>query len=170
MAAQNWATTWGCPYKHKLMPVPKHIRNTCITIFTILWVLVFHYESTRHFYLNPFFKKELPKLKFLFPPAGWIMFYQVDDTAGYAEVYGVKDGKPQRIDPHDIIETRTIGYDNIHRNILSGVLYRERQASFSRFLKRKFPYFDSFLVTYVQYPSLTKTPNKKIEQVVYQVK
>ena len=144
-------------------------RNTYITIFTVLWILLFHYESVRHFYLSPLFGRELPKFKFLFPPAGWIMFFSVDDSFGNTEVYGVKDGKPQRINPHDILETRTIGFDNIHRNILSRVLYQDKQQAFGKLLKRKFPYFDSFYVTYVRYPSLTKEPFKRIEQIVYTV-
>lgn len=142
-------------------------RNTYITIFVILWLLVFNYESIRFFYLNPLFKSQLPKVKFLFPPAGWIMFFQVEDEFGYAEIYGTKDGIPDLIDPHNIIETKTILYDNIHRNILSTVLAGEYQKPFCRFLDRKFPYYDNFLVTAVYYPSLTKTPEKRYKKIIY---
>src|SRR5438309_486667 len=89
------------------MLTAKNIRNTLISIFIILWIIVFHYESIRYFYLNPIFKRSLPKMKFLFPPAGWIMFYNVDDSYGLVEVLGVKDNILQVIDPHDILRTRT---------------------------------------------------------------
>ncbi len=143
------------------------IRSTFITIFVILWTLAFHYESTRAFYLNPLFGRQLPKVKFLFPPAGWIMFFNVDDTYGCAEVYGFKDGQPQFIDPHLILQTRPIGYDNIHRNALSVALDQGLQDSFCRFLKRKFSYFDGFVVTVVYYPSVTKTPSLRYQRVMY---
>ena len=145
----------------------KRLRGVFISIFVTLFILAFHYESIRYFYLNPLFGKDLPKIKFLFPPAGWIMFYNVDDSAGFAEVYGVKNGYPQRIDPHDIIETRPIGYDNIRRNILSVVLSSEYKKQFCAFLERKFPGFDNFVITQVYYPSLTKIPRERMERVVY---
>ena len=96
----------------------KRVRNAFITCFVILWILIFHYESLRYFYLQPLLQRPLPQTKFLFPPAGWIMFYNVGDTSGNVEVYGVKDGQSQLIDPHDIFRTRTFGFDNIHRGIL----------------------------------------------------
>ncbi len=145
-------------------------RNTIISIFVVVWIFVFHYESTRHFYLEPFFKRELPKVKFLFPPAGWIMFFNVGDNYGNAEVYGVKDGRTQLIDPHQILVTRAIGYDNINRNALSTVLSRDVSQNFCAFLKRKFSYFDSFLVTYVQYPSLVERPFERQQAVAYECK
>ena len=145
-------------------------RNVFISIFVVIWILVFNYESTRHFYLSPLFGRELPKLKFLFPPAGWIMFFNVDDSFGMAEVYGVKDGRTERIDPHQILQTRAIGYDNIYRNALSTVLSRELAQPFCVYLRRKFPYFDSFLVTYVNYPSVTKRPFERQQAVAYECK
>ena len=51
------------------------LRNATISIFVVLWLFIFHYESTRIFYLNAATQSELPKFKFLFPPAGWIMFF-----------------------------------------------------------------------------------------------
>src|SRR5438445_6704213 len=96
-------------------------RNFVISVFVVVWTLLFHYESTRFFYLNPLFHKNLPQMKFLFPPAGWIMFFNVDDSFGNAEVYGVKDGLPQLLDPHQILTTRAIGYDNIHRGAMTTV-------------------------------------------------
>src|SRR5437868_11707548 len=99
----------------------QRLRNIIISLFVDLWIAVIHYESLRFFYLQPYFKRPLPKLKLLFPPAGWIMFYEVGDSDGFLEVYGIKGGDVQKIDPHDIIQVRTIGYDNIHRNILSQV-------------------------------------------------
>ena len=137
-------------------------------MFVICWLVVFNYESTRHFYLEPLLKCELPKLKFLFPPAGWIMFYNVEEGYGMAEVYGVKDGQTQLIDPHQILQTRAIGYDNIHRNALISVLVRDVEKPFCDYLIRKFPYFDRFLVTYVQYPSVIKQPFERLQNVAYE--
>ena len=104
--------------------MPVRLRNILISIFVILWTIIFHYESTRAFYLQPFFEKELPKLKFLFPPAGWIMFFNVDDSYGYAQVYGISEGVAKTIDAHKILRIRAVGYDNIQRNVLSTVLSR----------------------------------------------
>lgn len=144
------------------------VRDFFISLFVVVFVLLFHYESVRFFYLNPFFKKDLPKTKFLFPPAGWIMFFAVDDDYGCVEVFGVKDKKLQVIDPHDILRTRTIGFDNIHRNVLSTVGSPSMAKSFCPFLERRFPYFDRFLVVAVYYPSLTKEPYQRLQQVQYQ--
>ena len=142
-------------------------RNKLISIFVVIWLSVFYYESTCYYYLQPFFKHELPRLKFLFPPAGWIMFYSIGDNFGYAEIYGVKNGNHQLIDPHQILQTRAIGYDNINRNALATVLTPSMSDSFCPFLKRKFPYFEKFLVTYVEYPRLTEEPLKRTQTVVY---
>ena len=144
------------------------MRNILISMFVICWLVVFNYESTRHFYLEPLLKCVLPKLKFLFPPAGWIMFYNVEEGYGMAEVYGVKDGQTQLIDPHQILQTRAIGYDNIHRNALISVLVRDVEKPFCDYLIRKFPYFDRFLVTYVQYPSVIKQPFERLQNVAYE--
>lgn len=144
------------------------MRKVVISVFVVCWIFVFHYESTRMFYLTPLFRHELPKVKFLFPPAGWIMFYNIGDSFGDAEVYGVKGGRPQRIDPHLILATRTIGYDNIYRNVLSEILNPGMAQSTCRFLRRKFPYFDSFLVTYTEYPSITKAPLEQRQVVMYE--
>jgi len=154
----------------------KHIkwRNAVITILVICWGLLFHYESSRHFYLNPFLKNigvksfSLPKTKFLFPPAGWIMFYNVGSQYGTSEVYGVKDGQSQLIDPHDIFRTRTIGYDNIHRGILNSAARSGVEKRFCSFLWRRFPYFDRFLITVNYYPSMIEEPYHKQQQVKYQ--
>ena len=145
----------------------RHIKDICISLFVIIWILAFHYESLRAFYLNPLFKRELPKVKFLFPPAGWIMFFNVDESYGMAEVYGIKNGQPQLIDPHDIFQTKAIGYDNIHRNVLSGVLDPRKGQSFCRFLRRKFPDYEGFWVVAVQYPSVIRQPGQKLYRVMY---
>ena len=142
-------------------------RNALISTFVLLWLAVFYYESTCVYYLQPLFKQELPRLKFLFPPAGWIMFYHIDDNFNYAEVYGVKNGVPQLIDPHQILQTRAIGYDNIHRNALITVLEPGMAQVFCPYLKRKFPYFDKFMVTYVTYPHLTQEPLEREQLVAY---
>ena len=68
-------------------------RNRVITGFVICWTLLFQYETLRANYLSPLVHRELPKLRLLFPPAGWIMFYNIDPHYGFAEVYGVKDGQ-----------------------------------------------------------------------------
>jgi hypothetical protein len=144
------------------------VRNKVITVFVIIWLVLFNYESIRFFYLNPIFKRDLPKTKFLFPPAGWIMFYNVEEGYGYAEVYGVKNGQTQLIDPHQILRTRAIGYDNVHRNALVSVLSRDVGQKFCGFLFRRFPYFENFLVTYVHYPSVVKEPFQKLQTVAYE--
>lgn len=146
----------------------KSLRNILITIFVIVWSLVFHYESLRHFYLNPLFKKELPKVRFLFPPAGWIMFFSVGDTSGHIDVYGVKNNQRQIIDPHDIFRVRTIGYDNIHRGILGLAGNRAYAQSFCDFLNYRFPYFDKFLVVGVYTPEMTTNVYKQIQRVQYE--
>ena len=143
------------------------VRNSLITIFVILWTLVFHYESTCFFYLNPLFSRDLPKIRFLFPPAGWIMFYHVDNSYAGAEVYGFKNGRPQLIDPHDILTTKAVGYDNIRRNVLSLVLSHHEQKPFCKFLRRKFPHFDNFAVAAVYYPSVTVNPKRKLYRFIY---
>jgi hypothetical protein len=139
-----------------------------ITVFVIIWLVVFNYESVRLFYLSPLFHRELPKIKFLFPPAGWVMFYQVGNSYGHAEVYGIKDGRGQLIDPHQVLQTRAIGYDNINRNALVAVLDQRAAQPFCRYLKRKFPYFDSFAVTYVNYPSVIERPFEKNQGLMYE--
>ena len=142
-------------------------RNTLITVFVICWTLVFQYETLRASYLSPLAGRELPKLPFLFPPAGWIMFFNIDKSYGFAEVYGVRDGEHVLLDPHDILETKAVGYDNIHRNVLVGVLSRGDAQSFCRFLRRKFPSYDQFLVVYAAYPDVIKTPDRVLRQVAY---
>ena len=146
----------------------KRVRNIFITVFVIVWMVIFHYESTRYFYWRTDLQEKLPKTKFLFPPLGWIMYYNVGNSAGYVEVYGVKDGIPQIIDPHDIFRVRTIGYDNIHRGILGTVSYSSQAPQFCRYLQRRFPYFDSFAVTVNQHRNLTAEPYRRVQQVRYQ--
>jgi len=158
-------------------------RNTLITVFVIGWTLLFQYETLRASYLSPLVLRlrsapalseaeglagrELPKLPFLFPPAGWIMFFNIDKSYGFAEVYGIRGGQQMLLDPHDILETKAISYDNIHRNVLVGVLSRVDAQSFCRFLRRKFPSYDEFLVVYAQYPDLITTPDRILRQLAY---
>ena len=144
------------------------LRSFCISIFVVLWILIFHYESLRAFYLNPLFKRDLPKVKFLFPPAGWIMFYEVGDAFGVVEVYGVKNKTVQKIDPHDIFRTRTIGFDNIHRGIMGVAVSRGMEQQFCSFLLRRFSYFDRFMIVHVGYPSISQEPYQRNEQLLYQ--
>lgn len=134
-------------------------RRGLISTLIIAWILLFHYESLRATYLNPLFHRQLPKVPLLFPPAGWIMFYQVDARYGFAEVRGVRNDALEPIDPHRIFRTPAVGYDNIHRNVLVGVLDREHAADFCRYLHRKFPEYDGFLVLYGEYSDLTNRPD-----------
>ena len=146
----------------------KNLRNTIISVFVIVWTILFHYESIRYFYIQPHFKKPVWKTPLLFPPAGWIMFYNVNDDYGYVDVYGIKDKKFQLIDPHDIFRTRTIGFDNIHRNILSTVADPALKRNFCGFLKWRFPPYQNFAVVANYYPSLTREPTNVIQQIKYQ--
>ena len=158
----------------------KRIRNIGITLFVICWSLAYHYMSVKHFYLQPLVNRPLPRVPMLFPPAGWIMFYNVDDSFGEVRVYGIKGvdlqaqgrdvymrGKEYHlIDPHAIFRTRTVFFDNIHRGLMHGAV--GRQKPFCDFLEYRFPYYDAFEVRYIGYPSMTKEPYKRVEQVYYQ--
>src|SRR3989344_5816493 len=143
------------------------VRNTAISIFVVLWLFIFHYESTRHFYLSALAKRDLPKFKFLFPPAGWIMFFNVDETYSYVEVYGKMGASVHLIDSHDIFRTRTFGFDNIHRNILSNVGSGDHAAAFCRYLSWRLPSYEDFVVMAVYYPSLVKEPYRRRQEVLY---
>ena len=142
-------------------------RRCAITVFVAVWLIVFHYESLRARYLSPLVGHELPKLPLLFPPAGWIMFYQVDQAHGSAEVYGIRDGQPTPIDPHRIFATRFVWYDNIRRNILVSVLSIPYGPSFCRYLRRKFPEYEEFAVVYAQRPDVVRQPDRMIRKVLY---
>ena len=142
-------------------------RNTLITVFVACWLLLFQYETLRASYLSPLAKHRLPKFPLLFPPAGWIMFFNVDKSYGFAEVYGVKAGAPVLLDPHAVFATKAVGYDNIHRNVLISVLYRDRVQDFCRHLRRKFPDDDAFAVVYAEYPDFVNAPDRIRRQVAY---
>ena len=142
-------------------------RNTLITIFVAGWLLLFQYETLRASYLSPLAGHRLPKCPLLFPPAGWIMFFNVDQSFGFAEVYGVRARVPTLLDPHAVFATKAVGYDNIHRNVLISVLSRDRVRDFCRYLRRKFPDDDAFAVVYAEYPNLVTTPDRILRQVAY---
>lgn len=143
-------------------------RSLPISWFVICWTLIFQYETLRANYLSPLVGRPLPKLALLFPPAGWIMFFNVDKSYGFAEVYGVlPNGQPVTLDPHDMFRTRAIGYDNIHRNVLVGVLSPSGAPSFCRYLRWKFPAYRSFAVLYGQYPDLIDQPDHVEYRVAY---
>jgi hypothetical protein len=146
----------------------KTFRNALISLFGVVWTVVFHYESVRYFYLEKAFDRPLWKVKFLFPPAGWIMFYKVTGGFGYVEVYGQTGRELNLIDPHDIFRTRTIGFDNIRRNILSTVADQRQGRAFCRFLKFRFPNYEKFHVASVYYPSPASEPQRRLSKVVYQ--
>ena len=158
-------------------------RNVWISVFVIAWMAVFHYETLRLSYLSPLVLRlrsalaptgtaglagrELPKLKFLYPPAGWIMFFHVDRSYGFAEVYGLAGTQPVLLDPHRIFETRFVGYDNIRRNVLISVLSAPDAPPFCRYLDRKFPQYDGFAVVYRVYPDVVSRPDETLYQVAY---
>jgi hypothetical protein len=142
-------------------------RNAGISLFVIAWTAVFHYETLRLNYLSPLIGRELPKLKFLFPPAGWIMFFNVDRSYGFAEVIGFQEGRPILIDPHLIFETRFVGYDNIRRNVLVSALSLHQAPRFCAYLKRKFPQMEGFDVVYAVFPDVVNRPTEKLSEVAY---
>jgi hypothetical protein len=142
-------------------------RNVLITVFVIVWLALFHYESLRHQVLSPLAGRALPKLKFLFPPAGWIMFFNVGESEVRAEVYGKRGGSLELIDPHRIFDNRWLGYDNIHRNILVTVLDPRHADALGAYLRRKFPEYQAFYVMQVVYPSNIRFPGMKRSGVVY---
>ena len=143
-------------------------RNTWITLCVIAWLGLFYYETLRLSYLSPLVGRELPKTKFLFPPAGWIMFYEVGAQEGHIEVYGLADGRPELIDPHRIFATRWLGYDNIRRNVLISVLSSPYEPAFCAFLQRKFPAYAGFVVAYAETPSVVEHPPRVFRQAAYQ--
>lgn len=145
----------------------KKSQNLFITIFVIIWLGFFHYESVRGFILNNAMGLNAPKMKFLFPPAGWIMFYRVDKPFGHVDVYGVTENGYLRIDPHDIVETRTIMYDNIHRGILGAAADQYNRQSFCRLLTRKFPQYKKFAISYEYYPDPVANPQQRVQRVLY---
>ena len=145
-------------------------RDLAISLFVAAWIAVFQYETLRLNYLSPLAGgRQLPKVKFLYPPAGWIMFYSVDRSYGFAEVYGVRrGGRPELIDPHAIFPIRNVLYDNIHRNVMVGVLSSSASRPFCGVLRRKFSQYDRFAVVYAMYPDLVSTPDRILRQVQYQ--
>ena len=146
-------------------------RHFLISLFVLAWIGVFHYETLRLNYLSPLAGRELPKLKFLYPPAGWIMFFDVDRTYGCAEVYGwpkgQRHGYPELIDPHDIFRTRFVWYDNIRRNVLVSVLSPHDAPRFCPYLARKFPQYDAFAVVQAVYPDVVNHPDTVQRAVAY---
>jgi hypothetical protein len=142
-------------------------RSILISWFVALWLILFNYESLRANYLIPLTGRQLPKTRLLFPPAGWIMFFNIDRSYGFAEVYAIRGSTNRKLDPHDIFETKAVGYDNVHRNMLVGVLYRDRSADFCQYLRRKFPGHDAFAVVYAQYPDFIAAPDRIQRQVAY---
>ena len=142
-------------------------RHTRISLFVLAWISLFHYETLRLNYLSPLAGRELPKTKFLYPPAGWIMFFNVDRAYGMAQVYGLRQGTPILIDPHRIFGTRFVWYDNICRNVLISVLSPQAAPPFCAYLERKFPQYDAFAVTYAVYPDIIGRPGEKSAQLAY---
>ena len=146
-------------------------REAWISAFVVVWLSLFNYESFRYGYLRPWLDRELPKVKFLFPPAGWIMFFRVGEDDARAEVYGIKKkGKLEDlepIDPHRIFKTRWLGYDNIRRNVLVASLDQGRARDFCAFLRRKFPEYQDFAVFEAITPSVLDKPRKTLYRLAY---
>ena len=143
-------------------------RKAAIWSFIVVWNAVFLYETFRAFQLEPLLRRlhvqaELPKLPMLFPPAGWIMFYKVENAAGGVEVYGVNKGGRTLIDPHRIFSTRYVLFDNIRRGMMFEAVEPGRQWGFCNYLRRKFPEYADFAVTQYEYPSLTDPSVKKLQ-------
>ena len=134
-------------------------RNKVISGFVLIWCLLFAYQTLRYNLLNPLLSLELPRIPLLFPPAGWIMFYQINPTFGTAEIHGIRSKRTTRLNPHQIFQTKTIGYDNFHRNILSEVLDEPRAPLFCDYLNWKFSDYESFLVIYRYYPDVVQKPD-----------
>jgi hypothetical protein len=147
--------------------VDRRRQKALVSAFIAAWTLVFHYESLRYSFLDPLVGRELPKVKFLFPPAGWIMFYKVDKADGFAEVYGRKGEAVELIDPHRIFETRWLGYDDIRRNVLVTALEPAYARDFCGFLERKFPGYDGFDVVEAWIPDVTEKAPRILRQVAY---
>lgn len=95
------------------------------------------------------------------------MFYHIGTSAGFAEIHARDEHQTTVLDPHDILETKAIGYDNIHRNVLVGVLYKERASAFCRFLTYKFPQYQAFAVVYASYPNIITQPDRLERSLVY---
>jgi hypothetical protein len=142
-------------------------RRLAIKAFVLGWLLVFSYESLRSAYLDRWLGADLPKLKLLFPPAGWIMFYRVDDSDGRAEVWGRRGGSEELIDPHRIFATRWLGYDNIRRNVLITALEPPYAPAFCRYLRRKFPQYEGFAVKEAITPSVSRARDAVLRQTAY---
>jgi hypothetical protein len=149
------------------LKAPVSARRLAISVFVVLWTALFHYETLRWNYLRPALGRELPKFPLLFPPAGWIMFFRIDRTYGFAEVYGIRNGKSEQLDPHDIFVTSALGYDNIHRNVLSQVVDRRHAPRFCAYLGRKFPAFEGFAVVYGEFSDVVGTPDATRRAVAY---
>lgn len=142
-------------------------RALRISLFVLAWISLFHYETLRLNYLSPLLGRELPKFKLLYPPAGWIMFFNVNESYGSAEVYSLRGDHPTLLDPHAIFPMRNVLYDNIHRNVLVGVLNASYGRPFCGYLFRKFPDYDGFAIVYAQYTDVTEDPQTKKQQVAY---
>ena len=95
------------------------------------------------------------------------MFFQVSASEVRAEVYGKKGENLEKLDPHCLFDNRWIGYDNIRRNVLVAALDPRRGTAFCRYLKRKFPEYDSFYVMQAHYPSVVRDRAKRRLQTVY---
>ncbi len=143
------------------------LRDIVISAFVVFWLGLFNYETFRLNYLSPLFGRELPKLKLLFPPAGWIMFYRVDEWDGRCEVFGLKGIRRDLIDPHRIFADRYAGYDNIRRNILVTALEKPYVPEFCGYLHRKFPEYEAFEVDEVVVPSVLERPQRNNHRPAY---
>ncbi len=152
----------------------QRLRDCFINYFVVIWLFLFFYYNTRSFLLEPFLRGAFrnPTLtlegnKFLFPPAGPIMFYNVNSAFGHHRVLGIKNEEAFELDPHDIYLTRTFFYDNVHRGVLGEIGDLSNAPSFCYTMYRRMPEFDDFVVTLRVYPSLTTSRYVYREKLIY---
>ena len=98
------------------------------------------------------------------------MFYHVDSAYGHRRVFGMKDDQVFEIDPHEIFRVRTIGYDNIHRGVISSAASERNKRAFCQHLYKRFENFDNFRILFTYYPNFITDPHLRYQQVLYSCK
>lgn len=125
-------------------------RNGLLSVFVAAWLLLFACATLR-----------------ARPICLLTGFSQIEPRYGFAEVYGLTHGKPERIAPHTIFPLKHLGCDNMRRNILVSVLDERVAPSFCPYLQRKFPAYEDFLVVAAEYPDLIAAPERLLRQPLY---
>lgn len=146
------------------------LRKIAISVFVIFWLLLFHYEALRAFYLSPLAGRDLPKFPVLFPTFGWNMFYSLPNSWSTAEVYGSRNGpsEPERIEADRIFSLNFPGFDFNRRNVIGKVLDPKISGEFCAYLKRKFPAYQDFTIRHAVVTQLvpTRAPKQYLPPVV----